>query len=87
MDPAFHAAAWRGRLNPGTQLEWPTLAQIRCPTVLIYGVHSLGKMGTMVTAIAQAIPNCQFIEIPDASHDLPNENPTEFIRALRAYLC
>jgi hypothetical protein len=26
------------------------------------------------------------IEIPDASHDLPNENPTSFIRALRAFL-
>jgi pimeloyl-ACP methyl ester carboxylesterase len=54
--------------------------------VLIYGAHSLGKMGTMVTDIAQAIPNCQRIEIPDASHDLPNENPTYFIRAVRAFL-
>ena len=40
----------------------------------------------MVTDIAQAIPDCQLIEIPDASHDLPNENPAGFIRALRAYL-
>jgi pimeloyl-ACP methyl ester carboxylesterase len=86
MDPALVRARWRGQLNPGTQLEWPALAQIRCPSVLIYGAHSLGKMGTIVTDVAQAIPNCQLIEIPDASHDLPNENPREFIRALRAYL-
>ena len=32
------------------------------------------------------IPNCELIEIPDAAHDLPNENPAGFIRALRAYL-
>jgi hypothetical protein len=38
-------------------------------------------MGRMVTAVAQAIPNCQLIKIPDAAHDLPNENPRGFIRA------
>jgi len=86
MDPALVRAIRRGQLNPGTKLEWPALAQIHCPSVLIYGAHSLGKMGTIVTDIAQAIPNCQLIEIPDASHDLPNENPAHFIRALRAYL-
>ena len=86
MDPALIRAIRRGQLNPGTKLEWPALAQIRCPSVLIYGVHSMGKMGTEVTRIAQTIPNCQLIEIPDAAHDLPNENPTEFIRALRRYL-
>jgi pimeloyl-ACP methyl ester carboxylesterase len=86
MDPALVRAIRRGQLNPGTKLEWPALAQIRCPSVLIYGAHSMGKMGTMVTDIAQAIPDCQLIEIPDASHDLPNENPRGFTRALRAYL-
>jgi pimeloyl-ACP methyl ester carboxylesterase len=85
MDPAMHVAAWRGQLNPGTKLEWPALAKIQCPSVLIYGAHSLGKIGTVET-IARAIPNCQLIEIPDAAHDLPNENPAGFIRALRAYL-
>lgn len=85
MDPALHSAAWRGQLNPGTRLEWPALAQIRCPSALIYGVYSIGKLGT-AAAIARAIPNCQLIEIPDAAHDLPNENPMGFISALRAFL-
>jgi pimeloyl-ACP methyl ester carboxylesterase len=40
----------------------------------------------MVNQIAEAVPNCRLIEIPDAAHDLPNENPAGFIRALRAYL-
>jgi pimeloyl-ACP methyl ester carboxylesterase len=40
----------------------------------------------VVEEIARTIPDCQLIEIPDASHDLPNENPKEFIRALRVYL-
>jgi len=91
MDPALYTAARHGQLNPGTKLEWPALAQIQCPSVLIYGAHSIGKGGSIrkpgiADAIARAIPNCQLIEIPDAAHDLPNENPTGFIRALRAYL-
>ena len=85
MDPALRIASWRGQLNPGTRLEWPALAQLQCPLVLIYGVHSLGKRG-IAAEIGQRIPNCQLIEIPDAAHDLPNENPAGFIRALRAYL-
>jgi pimeloyl-ACP methyl ester carboxylesterase len=85
MDPALVRAIWLGQLNPGTKLEWPALAQIQCPTVLIYGAYSLGKMDEL-TAMVQTIPDCQRIEIPDASHDLPNENPQAFIRALRSYL-
>jgi len=86
MDPALRMASWLGRLNPGTKLEWPALAQIQCPAVLIYGAYSLGKMGTEVATIAQTIPDCQLIEIPDAAHDLANENPAAFVRALRKYL-
>ena len=91
MDPAIYVAFWRGQLNPGTNLEWPALAQIQCPTALIAGAHSLMKGGSMwipgiAEKMARAVPNCKLIEIPDASHDLPNENPTSFISALRDYL-
>jgi len=85
MDPALRIASWLGKLNPGTQLEWPALTQLQCPWVLVYGVHSFGKRG-FAEDIARRIPHCELIEIPDAEHDLPNENPREFIRALHAYL-
>jgi pimeloyl-ACP methyl ester carboxylesterase len=39
-----------------------------------------------LTEVANKDFRCQLIEIPDAAHDLPNENPAGFIRALRAYL-
>ena len=86
LDPALYTAIWSGQLNPGTELEWPALAKIECPTLLIYGIHSMGKMKKEVTRMAQTIPDCELIEIPDAAHDLPNENPNEFIRGLRSYL-
>lgn len=91
MDPALYVAARHGQLNPGTKLEWPALAQIRCPSALVCGEHSIGKGGSMqepgiAEAIAKTIPNCKLLEIPNAAHDLPNENPTEFIRALRSFL-
>jgi pimeloyl-ACP methyl ester carboxylesterase len=91
MDPAMQVAFGRGQLSPGTKLEWPALAQIQCPTALIAGTHSLMKGGSMripdiAEKMARTIPNCKLIEIPEASHDLPNENPTYFISALRTYL-
>ena len=85
MDPTLVRAIRHGYLNPGTRLEWPALAQIQCPTVVIYGAHSMGKLET-TSEMAHVIPNCRLIEISDAAHDLPNENPQEFIRALRGYL-
>lgn len=86
FDPALYTAAWQRQLNPGTELEWPALARIECSTLLIYGVHSMGKMETEVNRMAQTIPHCELIAIPDAAHDLPNENPNEFISRLRSYL-
>lgn len=86
LDPALYTAVWQRKLNPGTELEWPALAKIECSTLLIYGVHSMGKMETEVNRMAQTIPHCTLIEIPNAAHDLPNENPNEFIRGLRSYL-
>lgn len=86
LDPALYTAVWHRHLNPGTELEWPALAKIECPTLLIYGVHSMGKMETEVNRMAQTIHHCTLVEIPDAAHDLPNENPNEFIRGLHSYL-
>jgi pimeloyl-ACP methyl ester carboxylesterase len=84
MDPALHTAAWRGEIRPGPALEWPALALIRSPAILIYGVHSIPLERAIV--VAQTIPNCQLVAIPYAAHDLPNENPVSFISALRAFL-
>ena len=86
LDPALYIALWHRQLNPGTELEWLALAKIECPTLLIYGIHSMGKMKGNVARMAQTIPNCKLIEIPDAAHDLPNENPKKFIRQLSHYL-
>jgi esterase len=84
MDPALQTARWRGQLNPGPTLEWPALLRVRCPSVMMYGVHSIPV--AQATAVARAIPNCQLVAIPDAAHDLPNENPTGFINALHTFL-
>lgn len=83
MDPALQTALWRGQLNPGPDLEWPALARIRCPSVVMYGVHSTPF--ERAALVAQAIPHGQLVAIPNAAHDLPNENPAGFIRALRNF--
>lgn len=84
MDPALQTARWRGQLNPGPALEWPALRAVRCPSLMLYGVHSIPL--EQAAAVARAIPDCQLVAIQDAAHDLPNENPAGFITALRAFL-
>lgn len=84
MDPALQTAKWRGQLNPGPTLEWPAFDGICCPSLMVYGEHSIRFEDA--AAVAQAIPNCQLVAIPDAAHDLPNENPSGFIKALQAFL-
>lgn len=84
MDPALQTAWWRGQLSPGPALEWPALARIRCPSVVMYGVHSIPF--ERAAAVARAIPGGQLVALPAAAHDLPNEDPAGFISALRAFL-
>ncbi len=84
MDPALQTARWRGQLNPGPVLEWPALRAVRCPSLMLYGIHSIPV--EQAAEVARAIPDCQLVAIRDAAHDLPNENPAGFISALRAFL-
>lgn len=83
MDPALQTARWRGQLSPGPALEWPALAGVRCPSLVLYGPHS--ALRDHAAAVARAIPHSQLAAIPGAAHDLPNENPAGLIRALRAF--
>jgi pimeloyl-ACP methyl ester carboxylesterase len=84
MDPALQTAWWRGQLSPGPALEWPALARIRCPSVMMYGVHSIPR--ERAATVARTIPGCQLVAIAAAAHDLPNEDPAGFIHALQAFL-
>lgn len=62
------------------------LSQIDCPTMVLCGEHDVISPVAEMRAIATAIPNACFVEIPDAGHMAPLEQPTTVNAALTSFL-
>ena len=63
-----------------------SLAQIRCPTLVIAGARDAGAPPAMGQAIAERIPGARLEVIADASHLSVLETPAEFDALLRGFL-
>jgi len=65
---------------------WALLANINAPTLLIRG--ELSDVLGIETAqrMVREIPECSFVEVKDAGHSIPLENPAGFLDAVRTFL-
>jgi pimeloyl-ACP methyl ester carboxylesterase len=36
--------------------------------------------------MVETIPNCRLVEVPDAGHSVPGDNPSGFMAAVRTFL-
>ena len=83
-DPRGVAAASRGmaRRVAATAL----LPEIACPTLLIAGQNDQLVPLAEMQAMAEAIPNARLVEIRDAGHLSPMENPAEVNAAILSFL-
>jgi len=86
--PAAIAAAQRGMA--ARQDVTSLLPTIKVPTLVIVGAEDAISPPQEMRAIADAIPGCQFVEIPEAGHMTTMENPSavndallNFIKGLR----
>lgn len=64
----------------------PNLPNIKAPTLVVWGgadTFVLPKIGRMA---AQRIPNATYVEIPNATHKLPYENPKAFTEAIISFI-
>lgn len=83
-DPRGLAAAARGMAE---RLEMtPSLAEIACPTLLLVGQGDVISTPAGMRAMADAIPDAKFVEISNAGHLSPMENPAEVNAAIGAFL-
>ena len=62
------------------------LASITVPTLILYGEHESSVIRRHVPTLAAAIPNATVLEVPDAGHASPWDNPEFFNRAVRDFL-
>lgn len=84
MDPQGIAAAQRGMAarEDATAL----LSQMDVPTLVLCGQHDSISPPVQMRAMAEAMPDARFAEIPDAGHMSPMENPAAVNAAVRDFL-
>lgn len=63
-----------------------TAAAIRVPTLFLQGANTLPNFVANVRALSGAIAGSRVVVIPNATHGLPYENPTDFNAAVIAFL-
>ena len=85
-DPALRAPGAPTRNDMPSADRWATLPKIDCPTLLLRGADSDFLTARSAERMVREIPNCEFVEIPRASHRIPLENPEAFVAALRGFV-
>jgi pimeloyl-ACP methyl ester carboxylesterase len=76
----------RPRPQPDPAAHWAMLAQITCPTLLVRGAESDVLSAEVAERMAQTMPRCKLVTVPDAGHSIPLDNPTGFIAAVKPFL-
>lgn len=61
-------------------------ADIRTPTLFLYGANTQPNFVANVQALSGAMPGSKVVVIPDATHGLPYENPRDVNAAVVAFL-
>ncbi len=82
--PEGMAAALRGMAARDDATA--ALGEIGVPTLVLVGEHDAISPVDEMRAIAQAVPNAEFVVIPASGHMSPVENPTAFNEAITQFL-
>ena len=72
--------------RPTSESGWAAVANINVPTLLIRGARSDVLSTETADRMVQTIPDCRFVEVPDAGHSVPLDNPGGFVEAVKTFL-
>jgi pimeloyl-ACP methyl ester carboxylesterase len=64
----------------------PRLSSIKCPALMLWGIHDHFAPASDGLALSKAIPGARYVEIPDCGHFPPLEAPEETAGAIRHWL-
>jgi len=64
----------------------PELGRIAVPALAVTGEHDQGSTPEMAHRLADAIPRCRAVVVPDARHMLPVERPGELVDCLTTFI-
>ncbi|MBI4307520.1 MAG: alpha/beta hydrolase [Chloroflexi bacterium] len=65
---------------------WECAAKISCPTLIVRGGDSLVLNREGAERFQQTVRGSQLVEVPDAGHTIPGDNPLGFEMAVRPFL-
>lgn len=84
--PAFEVQAMERTLREAvSQPYWEEWRRIRCPVLIVRAGSGTLDRGD-AEAMAETLPQARLVEIPDATHDLHLDQPSEWRGALRKFL-
>ncbi len=72
--------------RPDPEAAWASLPRITCPTLLVRGAESDILDRATAERMVREIPNCRLVEVPDAGHSVPLDNPRGFLAAVQDFL-
>ena len=91
--------AWKydrriGQSRPGAKAErvpnfaemWERLADIKCPTLVVRGEKSDVFAEETGRRMAEVIPDCRFVTVPNAGHTVPQDNARGFLEMVAPFL-
>lgn len=67
-------------------LDKEAIRQVACPVLLISAAQSPAIFRLMIEELQQLLPNAQRVVIPDASHNMHEDNPLVFNREVLRFL-
>ena len=83
-DKALRTQAREGRRDMPDL--WPDLARIVCPTLVVRGIESDVLSPQIAKRMLETLPDGRLMEIPDAGHTVPGDQPEAFLKAVRPFL-
>ncbi len=84
-DRAIRDAVRNGRWREDLDV-WPLWASVACPTVIVRGAESDVLSPETAKQMVDARPRARLVEIPDAGHTVPGDQPAQFLDVLRTFL-
>ena len=65
---------------------WPDLARITRPTLVVRGAESDVLTPEIAKRMLETLKDGRLVEIADAGHTVPGDQPEAFTKAIRAFL-
>ncbi len=72
---------WREDLD-----VWPLWTSVTCPTLIVRGAESDVLSPEIAKQMIEARPQARLVEVPDAGHTVPGDQPAQFLELLRTFL-